>query len=106
MADVNKSKVKNPMPTQEPKVRAGNFQEVALGYTQETAVDEARRCLNCKNSPCVSGCPVNIHIPEFIEKIKESDFEGAYQIISQSSSLPAVCGRVCPQESQLSLIHI
>ncbi len=100
MADVNKSKVKNPMPTQEPKVRAGNFQEVALGYTQETAVDEARRCLNCKNSPCVSGCPVNIHIPEFIEKIKESDFEGAYQIISQSSSLPAVCGRVCPQESQ------
>lgn len=100
MADVNKSKVKNPMPTQEPKVRAGNFQEVALGYTQETAVDEARRCLNCKNSPCVSGCPVNIHIPDFIEKIKESDFEGAYQIISQSSSLPAVCGRVCPQESQ------
>ena len=100
MADVNKSKVKNPMPTQEPKVRAGNFQEVALGYTQETAVDEARRCLNCKNSPCVNGCPVNIHIPEFIEKIKESDFEGAYQIISQSSSLPAVCGRVCPQESQ------
>ncbi len=100
MADVNKSKVKNPMPTQEPKVRAGNFQEVALGYTQETAVDEARRCLNCKNSPCVSGCPVNIRIPEFIEKIKESDFEGAYQIISQSSSLPAVCGRVCPQESQ------
>lgn len=100
MADVNKSKVKNPMPTQEAKVRAGNFQEVALGYTQETAVDEARRCLNCKNSPCVNGCPVNIHIPEFIEKIKESDFEGAYQIISQSSSLPAVCGRVCPQESQ------
>lgn len=88
------------MPTQEAKVRAGNFQEVALGYTQETAVDEARRCLNCKNSPCVNGCPVNIHIPEFIEKIKESDFEGAYQIISQSSSLPAVCGRVCPQESQ------
>lgn len=100
MADVNKSKVKNPMPTQEPKVRAGNFQEVALGYTQEMAVDEARRCLNCKNSPCVNGCPVNIHIPEFIEKIKESDFEGAYQVISQSSSLPAVCGRVCPQESQ------
>lgn len=100
MADVNKSKVKNHMPTQEAKVRAGNFQEVALGYTQETAVDEARRCLNCKNSPCVNGCPVNIHIPEFIEKIKESDFEGAYQIISQSSSLPAVCGRVCPQESQ------
>ena len=100
MADVNKSKVKNPMPTQDPKVRAGNFDEVALGYTEETAVDEARRCLNCKESPCVKGCPVNIHIPEFIEKIKESDFEGAYQVISQSSSLPAVCGRVCPQESQ------
>ncbi len=88
------------MPTQDPKVRAGNFDEVALGYTEETAVDEARRCLNCKESPCVKGCPVNIHIPEFIEKIKESDFEGAYQVISQSSSLPAVCGRVCPQESQ------
>lgn len=100
MADVNKSKVKNPMPTQDPQVRAGNFGEVALGYTEETAVDEARRCLNCKESPCVKGCPVNIHIPEFIEKIKESDFEGAYQVISQSSSLPAVCGRVCPQESQ------
>lgn len=88
------------MPTQEPKVRASNFNEVALGYAEETAVDEARRCLNCKNSPCVNGCPVNISIPDFIEKIKESDFEGAYQVISQSSALPAVCGRVCPQESQ------
>ena len=91
---------KNPMPTQSPEERAHNFQEVALGYSQEAALDEALRCLNCKNMPCVSGCPVNIHIPVFIEKIKSGDFEGAYQIISESSSLPAVCGRVCPQETQ------
>ena len=91
---------KNPMPTQEPQVRAHNFNEVALGYTAEIAKNEAARCLNCKNRPCVSGCPVNIHIPEFIAKVKEGDFEGAYQIISETSSLPAVCGRVCPQESQ------
>lgn len=91
---------KNPMPTQEACVRAHNFNEVAMGYSEEMAIDEALRCLNCKNTPCVNGCPVNIHIPEFIAKIKEGDFEGAYQIISQTSSLPAVCGRVCPQESQ------
>ena len=91
---------RNPMPSQEPSVRAHNFKEVATGYTEEMALDEAQRCLNCKNMPCVSGCPVNIHIPAFIEKIREGDFEAAYQIISQSSSLPAVCGRVCPQESQ------
>ena len=91
---------KHEMPTQAPEVRAHNFNEVALGYDQETAVAEANRCLNCKNRPCVSGCPVNIHIPEFIAKIKEGDFEAAYQIINQTSSLPAVCGRVCPQESQ------
>ena len=96
----NMSLKKNPMPSQEPLVRARNFSEVALGYSEEMAIDEALRCLNCKNKPCVSGCPVNIHIPEFIEKIKCGDFEGAYQIISQSSSLPAVCGRVCPQETQ------
>ncbi len=96
----NMSLKKNPMPSQEPQIRARNFNEVALGYSEEMAIDEALRCLNCKNKPCVSGCPVNIHIPEFIEKIKEGDFEGAYQIISQSSSLPAVCGRVCPQETQ------
>ena len=96
----NMSPNKNPMPTQEPSVRAHNFSEVALGYTEQMAIDEALRCLNCKNMPCVSGCPVNIHIPEFIGKIKEGDFEGAYQIISKSSSLPAVCGRVCPQETQ------
>ena len=91
---------KNAMPTQDPAVRAHNFDEVALGYTEEQALDEAARCLNCKNMPCVSGCPVKIHIPEFISKIKEGDFEGAYQIITKSSSLPAVCGRVCPQEVQ------
>ena len=91
---------KHEMPTQAPEVRAHNFSEVALGYSQETAVAEANRCLNCKNRPCVSGCPVNIHIPEFIAKVKEGDFEAAYQIINQTSSLPAVCGRVCPQENQ------
>jgi len=94
------SLVKNPMPSQDPLVRAHNFQEVALGYTEEIALDEAQRCLNCKNMPCVSGCPVNVHIPEFIAKIREGDFEGAYQVIHQTSSLPAVCGRVCPQETQ------
>lgn len=91
---------KNPMPAQEAKVRARNFDEVTLGYSEETAIDEAMRCLNCKNMPCVAGCPVKIHIPAFIEKVKEGDFEAAYQIIAESSSLPAVCGRVCPQETQ------
>ena len=91
---------KNPMPSQEPAVRAHNFLEVTNGYTDDMAVDEALRCLSCKNMPCVSGCPVNIHIPEFIAKIKEGDFEGAYEVISRTSSLPAVCGRVCPQETQ------
>lgn len=99
----NMSLQKNPMPTQDPAVRAHNFSEVATGYTEEIAMDEAMRCLNCKNMPCVSGCPVNIHIPEFIAKIKEGDFEAAYQIISQTSSLPAVCGRVCPQETQCEM---
>ena len=91
---------KDPMPSQEPAVRAHNFDEVTIGYSAETAVDEALRCLSCKNMPCVSGCPVNIHIPEFIAKVKEGDFEGAYQVIHKTSSLPAVCGRVCPQETQ------
>ena len=100
MAKPNMSLVKNEMPTQDPKVRGKNFSEVALGYSEETAIDEANRCLNCKTMPCVQGCPVKIHIPEFISKIKEGDFEGAYQIITKSSSLPAVCGRVCPQEVQ------
>ena len=96
----NMSLKKNEMPVQDPMVRNGNFLEVALGYTEEQAVNEAERCLNCKNKPCVGGCPVAIDIPAFIMKIKERDFEGAYQIISQSSALPAVCGRVCPQETQ------
>ena len=100
MAKANMSLTRNPMPNQDPLVRAHNFEEVALGYSEETAIDEANRCLNCKHMPCVDGCPVKIHIPEFISKIKEGDFEGAYQIISKSSSLPAVCGRVCPQETQ------
>jgi len=96
----NMSLKKNPMPSQEPAVRAHNFDEVTIGYSAETAVDEALRCLSCKNMPCVSGCPVNINIPEFIAKVKEGDFEGAYQVIHKTSSLPAVCGRVCPQETQ------
>ena len=96
----NMSLKKNPMPAQEPDVRNKNFNEVALGYTEEMALDEAARCLNCKNHPCVSGCPVQIHIPEFIAKVAAGEFEEAYQIISQTSSLPAVCGRVCPQENQ------
>ncbi len=100
MAKANMSLTKNAMPVQDAKVRAHNFDEVALGYTEEMAIDEANRCLNCKNMPCVAGCPVKIHIPEFIAKIREGDFEGAYQIITKSSSLPAVCGRVCPQEVQ------
>ena len=100
MAKPNMNLKKNPMPVQDPQVRARNFSEVALGYEEAVAIDEALRCLNCKNPACVAGCPVNIHIPEFIEKIKAGDFEGAYQIIAQSSSLPAVCGRVCPQETQ------
>ncbi len=91
---------KNPMPVQEPAARAKNFREVALGYDEATALDEAARCLNCKHMPCVSGCPVKIHIPAFIERVREGDFEGAYRIISEQSSLPAVCGRVCPQENQ------
>ena len=96
----NMSPKKNPMPTQEPSVRARNFNEVATGYTEEMAIDAALRCLSCKNMPCVSGCPVNIRIPEFISKVKEGDFEGAYKIISTTSTLPAICGRVCPQETQ------
>lgn len=91
---------KNPMPAQDPLVRNKNFQEVTLGYSAETAIDEAKRCLNCKNQPCVTGCPVNIRIPEFIAFVAEGKFEEAYQVIHQSSSLPAVCGRVCPQETQ------
>ena len=100
---VNMRQDKNPMPSQDPNVRNHNFLEVALGYTEEQALDEAARCLNCKAHPCVNGCPVNVRIPEFIQKIVEKDYEGAYQVIHQTSSLPAVCGRVCPQESQCEM---
>ncbi len=91
---------KHEMPTQAPAVRARNFEEVSLGYTEEIAVAEAQRCLQCKHMPCVSGCPVNIQIPDFIGLIRKRDFEGAYRVITETSSLPAVCGRVCPQETQ------
>ena len=91
---------KHEMPTQAPKDRAHNFNEVALGYSAEVAKEEAARCLNCKNRPCVTGCPVNVEIPDFIALVKVGDFEGAYKVIAKSSSLPAVCGRVCPQETQ------
>ena len=97
---INMDPCKCPMPSQEPQVRNHNFDEVALGYTAEMAVSEAKRCLNCKNKPCQTGCPVGIDIPAFIGKVAEEDFEGAYQVLSASSALPAVCGRVCPQENQ------
>lgn len=99
----NMSLKKNEMPSQDPNVRNKNFEEVALGYTEEQALDEAKRCLNCKNKPCMQGCPVNIHIPDFIQEIVKGDYEKAYEIISETSSLPAVCGRVCPQESQCEM---
>ena len=91
---------KHKMPSQEPSVRAKNFEAVALGFTASMAIDEAKRCLNCKTAPCVSGCPVNINIPSFLSMVKEGDFANAYNEIAKSSSLPAVCGRVCPQEKQ------
>ena len=96
----NMSPKKAPMPTQEPNVRNKNFLEVATGYTEEVAIEEAQRCLNCKHKPCVSGCPVHISIPDFIKEVAQGNFSGAYDVISKSSSLPAVCGRVCPQETQ------
>ena len=96
----NMSPKKIPMPEQDPKVRSGNFEEVALGYTEEMAIEEAKRCLHCKHKPCVSGCPVNVRIPEFIAEVAEGRFKEAYEIIKTTNSLPAVCGRVCPQENQ------
>ena len=97
---INKQTTKTPMPEQEPAVRATNFEEVAKGYTWDMAVQEAQRCLNCKARPCVSGCPVNVQIPDFIQKLVAGDPEGAYLTIAETSALPAVCGRVCPQETQ------
>jgi len=97
---LKKSKIREPMPEQNPKIRMQNFNEVALGYSRESAIREASRCLNCKNMPCVDGCPVNVQIPKFIKKIKEGDFMGAIHTIKETNSLPAVCGRVCPQETQ------
>lgn len=97
---MNKQMTKTPMPSQDPNVRNKNFKEVALGYTEEMAIGEAQRCLNCKNKPCVSGCPVNVRIPEFVAKVAEGDFAEAYNIITSTNSLPAICGRVCPQETQ------
>ncbi len=96
----NMTPIKTPMPEQDPNVRNKNFEEVTLGYTKEMAMQEAERCLNCKNKPCVNGCPVGVRIPEFIRSVAEGDMEGAYKIIKTTNSLPAVCGRVCPQETQ------
>ena len=96
----NMTLTKTPMPEQDPKVRARNFKEVALGYTAEMAIEEANRCLGCKNPKCVEGCPVNVRIPEFIKKVQEGDFKAAYEIITSTNALPALSGRVCPQESQ------
>ena len=97
MADMMK---KVPVREQEPKVRATNFEEVCLGYNKEEAMEEATRCLNCKNARCIQGCPVSINIPAFIQEVKAGNSEEAYKVIGKSSALPAICGRVCPQESQ------
>ncbi len=97
---INMSKIKNEMPVQKADIRNKNFSEVALGYSKEQAIDEAKRCLNCKHKPCITGCPVQIDIPAFIQEVADGNFEEAFQVINRSSSLPAVCGRVCPQESQ------
>ena len=98
MADTSKSRVE--MPVQDAEVRRSNFEEVALGYSEQMAKEEAARCLNCKTRPCVSGCPVNVQIPEFIAAINDGEYEQAYQLIVQTNALPAICGRVCPQENQ------
>ncbi|HII01056.1 TPA: dihydropyrimidine dehydrogenase, partial [Methanosarcinaceae archaeon] len=101
-----KQKTRTPMPEQPPEVRAGNFEEVALGYSKEDAIAEASRCLNCKEPKCVEGCPVNVDIPGFIKKICEEDFEGAIEKIKATNALPAICGRVCPQESQCEALCV
>src|SRR5690625_4825228 len=100
MAKFNMSKTKVSMPEQNPDVRNKNFKEVALGYDLEMAQEEALRCVQCKNKPCVGGCPVSVRIPEFIHQVVEGDLDKAYEIISSTNNLPAICGRVCPQESQ------
>ncbi|HHW46500.1 MAG TPA: NADPH-dependent glutamate synthase [Clostridiales bacterium] len=102
----NMAPKKTPMPEQDPNIRNKNFDEVALGYTEEQAIEEATRCLNCKHKPCVGGCPVNVRIPEFIQLVTKGDFEGAYHVIKQTNSLPAVCGRVCPQEKQCEAVCV
>ncbi|HPH04141.1 MAG TPA: NAD(P)-binding protein, partial [Spirochaetota bacterium] len=104
MANMSPKKV--PIPEQEPQVRNRNFQEVALGYTAEQAMEEATRCLQCKTRPCVAGCPVNVPIPEFIKEVAEGNFDEAYRIITRENRLPAVCGRVCPQESQCEQVCV
>lgn len=97
---INFKKVKNPMPEQDPQIRARNFEEVSSGYTPQQAVNEAMRCLKCRKKPCTKGCPVMVNIPAFVAKVAEGEFEEAYQIISETSALPRICGRVCPQENQ------
>ena len=96
----NMSLNKTPISVRDPKVRNKDFQEVVLGYSEEEAKEEAERCLQCKHKPCVAGCPVSVKIPDFLERIIQGDFEAAYQKIRETNSLPAVCGRVCPQETQ------
>ena len=96
----NMSPTKVPMPQQDPDIRNKNFDEVATGYTAEMAMEEASRCINCKNKPCMTGCPVNVPIPGFIEQVAAGNFEAAYEIITSENALPAICGRVCPQENQ------
>ena len=100
MPAFNMDPKKHPMPSQDPLVRNKNFKEVALGYDEATAIEEAKRCVHCKNKPCVAGCPVAVDIPAFIALVAEGKFEEAYEVIQRTSSLPAVCGRVCPQETQ------
>ena len=100
MANFNMQPNKNEMPMQDPIARGKNFSEVALGYTEEQAINEANRCINCKNPQCVQGCPVAVNIPAFINEIKNNNIDGAYAIIANTSNLPAICGRVCPQETQ------
>ena len=106
MSDRNMSKTQTPMPVQDPEIRKRNFSEVALGYTREMAINEAKRCLNCKSKPCVAQCPVMIDIPSFIGKVAQGDMDGAFEILSTSTSLPAVCGRVCPQETQCEQVCV